>query len=177
MIFDYLYLVLIFSFHTNFVVFLYNIVLFEVISRRQKIRFLPGVHSFEVAEVWWSVQLFNMELLIPRNHLHPFKTKAATHLQEYISNVLMLCLFHYDSTELYLWIFNLGRKNMGVLLCFYTPESFSSLFIHSHRYLRVISLLCHLNPLIFVRLSSSKTSGDHPNFSSPAGSHLAFFSL
>lgn len=38
-----------------------------------------GVHSFEVAQVWWSVQLFNVQLLISRNHLHPFKTNAATH--------------------------------------------------------------------------------------------------
>lgn len=66
---------------------------------------------------------------------------------------------------------------MDVLLCFYTSESFSSLFIHSPLCLRVISLLCHLNPLIFVRLSLPKTSGDHPNFYSPAGSHLAFYFL
>lgn len=50
---------------------------------------------------------------------HPNKLKI--HLQEYISNVLMWCLFHYDSTELYLWIFNLGEKKTWVFCCVFTP--------------------------------------------------------
>lgn len=64
----------------------------------------------------------------------------------------------------------------AVLLFLHLWILFFSL-IHSPLYLRVISLLCHLNPLIFVRLSLPKTSGDHPNFYLPAGSHLAFYFL